>query len=250
MSTFYVKNSDVCGDTIYITGEDVNHIKNVLRYKINDNIEICNESGIKYLCKISNMEKEKIEAKINSISQETTEANTNVTLFQGLPKSDKMDFIIQKNTELGIKSIFPIITDRVIVKMDEKNEEKKQTRWQKIAKEAATQSGRQIIPSIEKSDNLKNIIEKLSKYDIVIVPYECEKEKNIKNVLKSLKSKPQNIAIVIGPEGGFSVEDINALKKLENIQIVSLGSRILRTETAGIVTTTIVMYELDGFCNY
>lgn len=247
MSTFYVKNEQIHGEKIYIVDEDVNHIKNVLRYKIADDIEICDESGTRYYCKISNIEKDKIEATMFEISKETTESDINITLFQGLPKSDKMDFIIQKCTELGVKSIVPVITDRVIVKIDEKNEDKKQTRWQKIAKEAATQSGRQLVPSIEKSDNLKNIIEKLSKYDIVIVPYECEKERHIKNILKSFKSKPQNIAVVIGPEGGFSNEDIKILENLKNIQIVSLGPRILRTETAGIATIAMAMYEFDGF---
>ena len=134
---------------------------------------------------------------------------------------------------------------RVIDKVDEKNESKKIERWQKIAKEAATQSGRQKIPYVEKAINLKNSIEKLSKYDIVIVPYECEKENYIKNVLRNMDENVKNIAIVVGPEGGFSDGDIEILSELTNMKKVSLGPRILRTETAGFITLAMAIYELD-----
>ena len=169
----------------------------------------------------------------------------NVVLFQGLPKADKMELIVQKCTELGVSGIVPVIMDRVIVKLDEKNESKKIERWQKIAKEAATQSGRQKIPYVEKAINLKNSIEKLSKYDIVIVPYECEKENHIKNVLRNMDENVKNIAIVVGPEGGFSDGDIEILSELTNMKKVSLGPRILRTETAGFITLAMAIYELD-----
>ena len=247
MSTFYIKNNQTEGNKIIIQGEDLNHIKNVLRYQNGDKLEVCNEGGTRFYTKISDMNQNEIILDILEISNDTTEPNVNVVLFQGLPKAGKMELIVQKCTELGVSGIVPVIMDRVIVKLDEKNESKKIERWQKIAKEAATQSGRQKIPYVEKAINLKNSIEKLSKYDIVIVPYECEKERHIKNILKSFKSKPQNIAVVIGPEGGFSNEDIKILENLKNIQIVSLGPRILRTETAGIATIAMTMYEFDGF---
>lgn len=247
MSTFYIKNEQIDGDKIYILDEDVKHIKNVLRYKINDKIDICDENGIRYITQIEDFESDRILLNILEVSNETTECKINVTLFQGLPKSDKMELIIQKCTELGVKEIIPFISERVVVKLDDKNEVKKQERWQKIAKEAAKQSGRQIIPNVKKAINLKNIIENLSKYDIVIVPYECEKEHMIKNVLRNIKSSIKNVAIVIGPEGGFSYNDIETLKDLKNLKIVSLGPRILRTETAGLVTMAMVIYELEDF---
>ncbi len=246
MSTFYIKKEQINGDKAIIQGEDVNHIRNVLRYKISDCLDVCDENGIRYKTKIANFLNDKIELNILEISDETTEAKINVSLFQGLPKSDKMDLIIQKCTELGVKSIIPIITERVITKVDDKNETKKSERWQKIAKEASKQSGRQIVPLVEKVTNLKNIIEKLSKYDIVIVPYECEKNNMLKNVLRKTDIKLTNVAIVIGPEGGFSDNDIDLLRECKNIEMVSLGPRILRTETAGLATLSMLMYELDN----
>ena len=157
-----------------------------------------------------------------------------------------MDMIVQKCTELGVKEIVPVIMDRVVIKLEEKNEAKKQERWQKIAKEASKQSGRQIIPKIQKATNLKNIIENLSKYDIVIVPYECEKDYILKKVLRNEEKNIKNIAIIIGPEGGFSEDDIEILSSCSNLSKVSLGPRILRTETAGLATLAMIMYELDS----
>lgn len=245
MSTFYIKNNQIEENKILIQGEDVNHIKNVLRYQNGDKLEVCDEDGTRFYTKISGMNQNEIILDILEISNDTTEPNVNVVLFQGLPKADKMELIVQKCTELGVSGIVPVIMDRVIVKLDEKNESKKIERWQKIAKEAATQSGRQKIPYVEKAINLKNSIEKLSKYDIVIVPYECEKENYIKNVLRNMDENVKNIAIVVGPEGGFSDGDIEILSELTNMKKVSLGPRILRTETAGFVTLTMAIYELD-----
>ena len=246
MSTFYVENQQINENNITIINDDVKHIKNVLRYKIGDEIDVCDENGVRYKTKIENFEQDKVNLKILDISNEITECNINITLYQGLPKSDKMDLIIQKCTELGVKTVVPVITDRVIVKLDEKSESKKIDRWQKIAKEAAKQSGRQIVPTIENTINLKNSIEKLSKYDIVIMPYECEKERLIKKILKKLDESVKNIAIIIGPEGGFSDNDVEILKKCKNLEKVSLGPRILRTETAGLATLAMVIYELDN----
>lgn len=246
MSTFYIKNEQMDEDKITIQNDDFNHIKNVLRYKIDDEIDVCDENGIRYKTKIEKFEDGSVILKITEVSNDSTECNINITLFQGLPKSDKMDLIVQKCTELGVKEIVPFISERVIVKLNEKNEEKKIERWQKIAKEAAKQSGRQIIPNIGNTINLKNIIENLSKYDIVIMPYECEKEHMIKNVLRKIDNNVKNIAIIIGPEGGFSEKDVEILEKCEKLKKVSLGSRILRTETAGFITLAMVIYELDS----
>lgn len=245
MSTFYIKDEQINGNKICIQGDDINHIKNVLRYQVGDKVEVCNEEGTRFYTEITEIHPGNIMLNILKISEDTTEPQINVALYQGLPKADKMELIVQKCTELGVSTIVPVIMDRVIVKLDEKSENKKIERWQKIVKEAATQSGRQKIPNVEKAINLKNSIEKLSKYDIVIVPYECEKENYIKNVLRNMDKNVKNIAIVIGPEGGFSADDIEILSKLTNVKTVSLGPRILRTETAGFVTLAMAIYELD-----
>ena len=247
MSTFFVKNEQIEDNKIVILKEDANHIKNVLRYKIGDELEICDENENRYNTKISKFEENRLILDILNISDKNTEPNIKVTLFQCMPKADKMELIIQKCTELGINDIIPVISERVVVKLDEKNEMKKLERWQKIAKEAATQSGRQIIPKIEKSINLKNIIEKLSKYDIVILLYECEKKHMLKDVLKNCNKNVKNVAIIVGPEGGFSENDVKILDNCNNLEKVSLGSRILRTETASFVALAIAIYELDSF---
>ena len=244
MSIFYVKNEQINNGIAKITGEDVNHIKNVLRYNVGDSLNICDEQGIRYLTSISKFEKDSITLNIDEVSDYTTEPNINVTLIQGLPKGDKFELIIQKCTEIGVSKIIPAITDRVIVKLDDKNIDKKVERWNKIALEASKQSGRQKIPVVEKPINLKKLIENISKYDILLLPYECEKVITLKSILKNVSKDCKNIAIMIGPEGGFSDEEIESLN-LENVKRVTLGPRILRTETAGLATLAIVLYELQ-----
>ena len=245
ISTFYVKNEQVNDKIIRIIGPDVNHIKNVLRYQVNDTLEVCDQSQTRYYTKIDAMSAEEIVLKILETAQNSTEAKVKIDLYQGLPKSDKMDFIVQKGTELGVSTFIPVLTDRVIVKIDEKNGAKKVERWSKIAEEAAKQSGRQLIPTVENIMKLENFVENLSKYDIVIVPYECEKESTLKNVLENTGNNVESIAVVIGPEGGFSEKDIAILEKIPSVKKVSLGKRILRTETAGIAAVAMILYQYD-----
>ena len=244
MSIFYVKNEQIAENKAVILGEDVKHIRDVLRYKINDDLNICSEEGIKYQTKILGFSKEQIDLEIIRKCMETSEPNIKVTLFQGMPKVDKFEWIIQKCTELGINEIVPVMTERVIVKIDEKNLSKKVERWNKIALEASKQSGRQRVPEVKKPINIKNVVENLQKYDILLLPYECEKESTIKSVLRNLDKKCKDIAIFIGPEGGFSEEEVKLLN-FDNVKKVTLGQRILRTETAGLVTFAMVLYELE-----
>ena len=245
ISTFYIKNNQVNIETISIVGDDVKHIRNVLRHKVNDELEVCDESGVRYLTKIREFLENEILLDIIEQSDKNTEMPVKIDLYQGLPKSDKMDLIVQKTTELGVSTIIPVMTDRVIVKLEKGNENKKIERWNKIAAEAAKQSGRQLIPIVENVVNLEKIVENLSKYDIVIVPFECEKDSTLKNILKNVKNKIENIAVVIGPEGGFSEKDIEILEKAPNVEKVSLGTRILRTETAGLATLAMLLYEYE-----
>ncbi len=245
ISTFYVKNNQVNNETISIIGDDVKHIRNVLRHKIDDKLEVCDESGFRYITKIREFLENEILLDILEQTKKNTEMPIKIDLYQGLPKSDKMDLIVQKTTELGISKVIPVLTERVIVKLEKGNENKKIERWNKIAVEAAKQSGRQLIPNVENVVNLEKIVENLSKYDIVIVPFECEKDSTLKNILKNVKNKIENIAVVIGPEGGFSEKDITVLEKAPNVVKVSLGKRILRTETAGLATVAMLLYEYE-----
>lgn len=252
MSKFFVKTEQINNNDIVIIGDDVNHIINVLRMKKTDEIQICNQdTGDNYNAEIVNYSKNEVECKIISKINETTESNVHITLFQGIPKFEKMELIIQKNTEVGIKSIVPVIMERTVVKLDEKIASKKLERWQKIAEIAVKQSMRDIIPQIGNITKLKDI--DTTEFDAVLVAYENEEHNMLKTELQKLERKIKsnnsseqqyNIAIVIGPEGGISEKELVMLAE-KNAKFVSLGKRILRTETAGVVMAGNIIYELE-----
>ena len=246
MSKFFVKDNQINNNSINIVGEDVNHMSNVLRMKKEDELQVCNqETGENYITKITSFSKEKIECEIVKKIDKTVESNVNITLFQGIPKFDKMELIIQKNTEVGVKKIVPVLMERTVVKLDEKTINKKIERWQKISEVAAKQSMRDIIPEVENVIKLKDI--EKQNYDIILVAYENEDKNMLKSELIELKNKKMNkynIAIVIGPEGGIAEKEIEILKNMGAV-FVSLGKRILRTETAGIVMSGNIIYELE-----
>lgn len=247
MPKFFVKNNQIENDKITIIGTDVNHIANVLRLKINDQIKICNEETTQnYIAKITEINKEDVECKIVEKIASNTEATIHITIFQGLPKADKMELIIQKCTELGVKEITPVQMKRCVTKLDEKSSSKKIERWQKIAEVAAKQSGRDAICKINNVINIKNICNICQNYDIVLVPYENEENISLKDVIRDLPQNIKKIGIVIGPEGGFEEQEIESLKQ-SSCKIVTLGERILRTETVAIAVSSIILYELSDF---
>ena len=219
-----------------------------MRYKIADYLEICDENAIRYQTKIINFTDKSAICEIQNIIEGTTETPFCVTLYQGIPKADKMEQIIQKNTEMVVFEIIPVAMESSIAKIEEKNKIKKIERWNKIAIEASKQSGRQKIPKVQEPINFKNIIENISKYDIVLLLYENEKSVTMKEVVEEAiqkNSKLQNIAVIIGPEGGFSKQEVNILSRVENVQVVTVGNRILRTETAGIAVLAMLVYALE-----
>ncbi len=245
MQKFFVKNNQIEENIINIIEEDVNHIINVLRLKREDEIQICNQETAKnYIAKIVQYDKEKVVCKIEREIKSEVEPKVNVTLYQGLPKADKMELIIQKTTEIGIKRIIPVSMERSIVKLNEKDSKKKIQRWQKIAEVAAKQSKRDKIPQIEDVINISKIYSNINEYDIFIVAYENEKQIKLKEILKKYNSA-KNIAVLIGPEGGIEEKEIEKLKQ-SGVTTVSLGSTILRTETAPIVITSNILYELEN----
>lgn len=249
MPRFFVKNEQVKESIIEILGEDIKHIKNVLRKQIGDNIEICNQDTKKsYICKIEKIEDNGILTKIIEELQ-SDDNKIEVDIYQGLPKADKMELIIQKSVELGVNAIIPVAMKRCVVKITSKDEIKKITRWQKIAESAAKQSGRNAIPEIKNIVNIEKINQLIKEYDSVIVAYENEKENTIKHELLRLKEKVETnnkikIAVVIGPEGGLEEKDVKLLKQ-NGAKIVTLGNRILRTETVALNVLSIIMYELE-----
>ena len=190
MPKFFVKQEQIKEDEIIIKGQDVNHIKKVLRAKIGDELQICNiKNKENYLCDIEKIDNEEITCKIRKKIVKNTESKIEVSIFQGLPKADKMEHIIQKSVELGVYDITPVEMKRCVVKLDEKDKNKKQLRWQKISEVAAKQCGRNIIPQINNVINIKNLCDLIEKYDIVLVAYENEKENTLKKELNSIKER-------------------------------------------------------------
>ena len=208
MPRFFVKNNQINNDKITIIDEDVKHIKNVLRKQIGDKIEVCNQdTGNSYKCEIEIIAENEIETKIIE-EQKNIQEKIKVDIYQGLPKSDKMELIIQKSVELGANSIIPVNMKRCVVKLEGKDEIKKNERWQKIAESAAKQCGRGFIPEVKHLINVKEICNWINEYDVIIVAYENEKENTLKAELKKLKATDLKIGIVIGPEGGFEESDM------------------------------------------
>ena len=224
----------------------MNHIKNVLRCQKGEHIEICNsETSKNYLCEINKIEKEEIECNILENLRSNVETDIKVTIFQGLPKADKMEYIIQKSVELGAYDITPVEMKRCIVKLNEKDKDKKIQRWQKIAEVAAKQCKRDIIPKINNITNVKLICNIIQNYDIILVAYEKEKERTLKSELKKIKEYNQkNIGIIIGPEGGLDEDDVKLLEE-SGAKVITLGNRILRTETVALNVLSNIMYELE-----
>jgi 16S rRNA (uracil1498-N3)-methyltransferase len=243
MHRFFAVKDDICADNIKIHGEDVAHISKVLRLRIGDNIIIGDGEKYEYLCSVKEIDKKFITCSIIEKSENESEPPIKVDLYQGIPKSAKMDVIIQKCTEIGVEKIIPVNTERVIVKTTEGKEFlSKIERWQKISEEAAKQSGRGRIPDIEKPITFNEAVMRFKDYDMVLMPYEKEKATGLKQLIKS-KNNIRKIAVFIGPEGGFSNEETFVAEN-NGAALVTLGPRILRTETAGFVTLAVTMYEL------
>lgn len=251
MPKFFVKKEQIQENQIIILGQDVNHIKKVLRAKIGDELQICNsQNGENFLCEIDNLEEEKIICQIKEKIQEQVESNIEVTIFQGLPKADKMEYIIQKSVELGVYDITPVEMKRCVVKLNEKDKSKKIERWQKISEVAAKQCGRDIIPQINNIINIKNICNLIQEYDMVLVAYENEEKNTLKEQLENIKKQNNSkskvkIGIIIGPEGGLEEKDVETLKE-NGAKVITLGRRILRTETVALNVLSIIMYELEN----
>ena len=238
MHRFFVTKDAVGEGTILIKGEDVAHITKVLRLKCGESVIACDGNKTDYLCTVSNIEKDSVVLRIESSSQNEAESKTRITLYQGVPKSDKMDFIIQKCVELGVCKVVPVETARCVAKI--KDGDKKRVRWQRIAEEAAKQCGRGIIPEIADVCSFKQAIKNV--HDLKLMPYECEKDGNLSAAIGGVE-KGVDIAIYIGPEGGFEQSEADAASA-SGVKTVTLGKRILRCETAGIATVSAIMYAL------
>lgn len=248
MRKFFVKENQINNELITILDEDVNHIKNVLRLNVGENLQICDiDSSKNYICEILELTAKSVTCKILEEIQSIAEGNVELHIFQGLPKADKMELIIQKGTELGVSEFVPVSFKRSIVKISPKDEKKKIDRWNKISEVAAKQSKRDIIPKVRNVESIKNVCNEIKNYDIVLLAYELEENNYIKNELLKIKNTKENykIAVIIGPEGGIEKEEVEVLENA-GAKVISLGKRILRTETVALQVSSIIMYELEN----
>lgn len=244
MHHFFVTPEQVEETTIQITGSDVNHIKNVLRMKPGERIKISDGNNQQYLGDIRDIFADKIILEIKEKMTADTELPSNIFLFQGLPKSDKMEWIVQKAVELGVHEIIPVATKRAVVKLDAKKAAKKVERWQAIAEGGAKQSARAYVPKVQSVLSFQEAIAYAKCLDVVLIPYELAEGMDETRKIISGIQKGQSVGVFIGPEGGFETEEVeyatsNGAKK------ITLGKRILRTETAGLTTLSILMYHLE-----
>ena len=244
MHWFYVENSQIEEDRIKICGADVNHIKNVLRMKVGERLHISDGNNQTYLCEIMDIEPEKVTASIIEVLEKDTELPSRIYLFQGLPKSDKMELIVQKAVELGVYEIIPVATKRAVVKLDDKKALKKVERWSSISESAAKQSGRVCVPSVHEVLSYKEALCYAEQLDVVLIPYELAEGLDATREIVSSILPGQSVGIFIGPEGGFEVAEIEAAVA-KGVKPITLGKRILRTETAGLTMLSILMYHLE-----
>lgn len=245
MNRFFVDmDGREAGTSITITGGDVNHIRNVLRIKIGEQILISDGRGRDYYCRISDIDSEQVVADIEDVCDNFAELPVEVTLFQGYPKSDKMDLIVQKMVELGVHRIVPVFTARTVVKLDAKKAAKKTERYNLIAEAAAKQSGRGLVPEVLSPVTFAQAIKMASELDMNIIPYEeAEGLEYSRRVISDIQGK-KSLGIFIGPEGGFSRDEVEQAMAA-GAKSITLGHRILRTETAGLAVMAIVMFEID-----
>ena len=245
MYQFFVEPSQIQGNRIVITGSDVNHIKNVLRMKPGEEIAVSNGTeGKEYRCGIEELLEEEIICTLRFIKEDGLELPARVTFFQGLPKADKMEFIVQKLVELGAYRIVPVALKRSVVHLDEKKAKARQARWQSIAEAAAKQSKRRIVPEVGAVCTLKEALEQTKQMDLKLIPYELSEGMMRTRKLIESAAPGQEIGVFIGPEGGFEEAEVE-LAMQSGFMPVTLGKRILRTETAGLTVMAWLMYQLE-----
>lgn len=242
VETYQIEEENHC---IHVTGADVNHIKNVLRMKLGEELWISDGGTKEYRCEIEGLGDEEVLLHIIYAQEPDYELPNRIYLFQGLPKADKMELIIQKAVELGAYAIVPVETKRCVVKLDEKKAAKKTARWQQIAESAAKQSKRMLIPNVHQVLSFKEALKYAESMDIRLIPYELAKGmQETKEILAAIE-QGQSIGIFIGPEGGFEEKEVEAAIS-EGAKPITLGKRILRTETAGLAILSVLMFQLEN----
>lgn len=247
MYHFFVEPEQIHTDdkSVIILGTDVNHIKNVLRMKVGEEISVSNgQDGCEYRCGIAELKEDSIRCELRFVKEDSVELPVKVTLFQGLPKGDKMELIVQKAVELGVYEIVPVATKRCVVKLDEKKVASRVARWQGIAEAAAKQSQRGVVPQVKPVVSFAKALEQAEEMDVRLIPYELERGMEYTRELLSGIRPGQRVAVFIGSEGGFEESEI-ALAREKGLCPITLGRRILRTETAGMTVLAWIGYLME-----
>lgn len=246
MYRFYVSADQLAEKEVFISGGDVNHIKNVLRLEVGDWIVACDGNGTDYVSRIQSICSDEVVASIEKVQPTGTELPVRITLFQGMPKKDKLELIIQKAVELGACEIVPVMTKRTVVKLsEEKKINKRLERWQSIAYAAAKQCDRGIIPTVHKPVSYEEALAMADQLDYNVIPYELQTGMEEARKIVDQACRQRSLGIFIGPEGGFEPEEVERAMT-RNIHPMTLGKRILRTETAGMALLSILMFQMQG----
>lgn len=238
MRRFFIKNS--LSEEIIINDQDAHHISKVLRLQAGDTIAVIDPDGRAGIAQIKQCSTDHVNLVLQGVLEETKEAPIQVCLAQGLPKSDKMDYIIQKAVELGIATVYPVQMDRSVVQYDASKKKARRERWQKISEEAAKQCGRSLVPSVEPIQNLDELFSHIPDDVTIIMLYEGQAEKGFRQILEEKPAAAY--LLLVGPEGGFSNKEVAAAQK-HGASVVTMGPRILRTETASLAAIAMIMYE-------
>lgn len=248
MYQFFVEPSqiNISDRSVTILGGDVNHIKNVLRMKVGEELSVSNgQDGKEYRCGIRALEEDRILCELRFVKEDRVELPVKVCLFQGLPKADKMELIVQKAVELGVYQVIPVAAKRCVVKLDDRKASAKTARWQGIAEAAAKQSKRAIVPEVTGVMSFRQAVEMAAAMRVKVIPYELAENMDATRAIFDSMEPQGDIAVFIGPEGGFDESEI-ALAVENGIEPVTLGRRILRTETAGMTVLSWIVYQLEG----
>lgn len=243
MPKFFFDPRTIRDGVVTLDGENARHLIRVLRIKEGDGLILCDGEAFDYDATVKSVSKDSLEAYLIKKYENPAEPETKITLFQGLPKGDKLSYIVEKAVEAGVCEIAPVLLKRSVARIGKKDFAKKADRYRKIAESAAKQSNRGVIPTVSALHGLDEVITRKDAFDLLLMPYECEKEHSLKNALMSCPDA-KNIAVIIGPEGGFDGEEAQLLTKA-GFRSVSLGTRILRTETAGIASIFQILYEYE-----
>ena len=242
MTRFFISSDQIKDNSVILKGEDRHHLLNVLRQGPGDEITVLNGKGEEYLVRITDVTVDQVKGEIVKQVERQSEPQVKITLVQSLPKADKFEWILQKNTELGVSRFQPVFTERSNIKLDQAAQSRKLERWNKIIREAAEQSGRQIIPVLEPIRRWSEMLAAYSGVGLVLIPWEGESGQSLKQVLERQPGIPGSVTVLIGPEGGFSLKEVEEAKEKGAIP-VTLGPRILRTETAGLVVASALLYH-------